>query len=137
MKMGRIFLLILGTMGALSVAWAGRVIDLRSGEELSSEELLSQGKVLIFVEKGCEACRALRKELEDCKEPLPSQFYWISTDSHRTARVEFRRFGKTPFVVRSPREFPELRGTPTVMVGAQRHLGLASCEDVQRMRKEK
>lgn len=106
--------------------------DLVSGKTVESRELLDQGKVLVFVEKDCAACSRQVNELKECRGLSQEAWVLISTDTPRVAKAEKLRQPEraAAYVIKSKSLFPEIRGTPTVVVKDHLALGLQSCEQI-------
>ncbi len=114
-----------------SLAWAGDVVHLRTGERTPLQSLLQQGRVLVVVERECLACVRYADLLRTCSQK-PA---FISLSSGQQTEDFARKVaqGSDVYLLSRDSAAPELkRATPVTLYRGRQRVGAMTCRDLER-----
>lgn len=129
-----LLLLTLCSLASFSAS-AGVLFELQSGAATASEELLSQGLLLIYAEEDCVPCKGYLRALRECGPEITASLRYVSTDPASRAKRWARSLpeGSQVYLMKNRKDFSFLMATPTTQSRKGLKVGPLSCKEIKEM----
>lgn len=111
------------------------LIRFKDGSQTKSEDLLAQGKALVYIEKSCPVCHQYIQHLSVCKESVKEalQIVSISTPA-QTKEIAQKIPGElTLYIVKDQKVAKSAYATPTTRLAHSQKLGILTCDELERL----
>lgn len=114
---------------------AEALISFADGTQLKSEELLAQGKALIYIDKDCSACKRYILDLKTCETAIQEAVVLVSINTAAQTKEMARSLprGFPLHLLKNRRDARSLDGTPTTKSSRGQKLGPLKCDDLKRL----
>ena len=108
------------------------VINLEDGKSSKIDDLLAQGKVLIFFENDCAVCAQYINNLKNCPEPFKTSLRYVSVSTPVQTKEFVRKLkiDASIYLLKNRQQLKSVYATPTTLWSTGQKVGLLSCEEV-------
>ncbi|MEK2688591.1 hypothetical protein [Bdellovibrio sp. GT3] len=116
-------------------AFAETLVDFSDGTQLKSEDLLAQGKTLIYIEKDCAPCRIYVFDINRCEDDIKKNIQLVSLSTPAQTKTMARTLPKRLplFILKDPSAAKAYTSTPTTKIKDIQKVGRLTCEELKKL----
>jgi hypothetical protein len=111
------------------------LISFKDGSQAKAEELLGQGKALVYIERGCPVCQQYVQDLAACKESVKEKLQIVSVSTSAQTKEMSRKIpsGLPLYMVKDQKVAKSVYATPTTRVAQNQKVGILKCDDLEKL----
>ncbi|MBK7844157.1 MAG: hypothetical protein IPJ71_10750 [Bdellovibrionales bacterium] len=111
------------------------LIDFKDGSQTKTEDLLGQGKALVYIERGCPVCHQYIQDLATCKESVKEKLQIVSVSTPAQTKEMSRRIpsGLSLYMVKDQKVAKSVYATPTTRIAQKQMVGILKCDDFEKL----
>jgi hypothetical protein len=113
--------------------FAETLISFKDGGQTRAEDLLAQGKALVYIERGCSACHQYVQNIVGCKEAVQERIQIVSINTPAQTKEMSRKLpiGLPLYMVIDRGGAASVNATPTTRLARNQKVGILKCDELE------